>query len=42
MAKIATGEIDDAPDDDEDPAARALGKKAGNRGVRQYLPPVRP
>jgi hypothetical protein len=29
IAKIATSEIDDAPDDDKDPAARALGKKAG-------------
>lgn len=30
VAKIATGEIDDAPEDDgKDPAARALGKKGG-------------
>ena len=30
VAKIATGEIDDAPEDDgKDPAAKALGKKGG-------------
>jgi hypothetical protein len=30
IARIATGEIDDAPPDDgKDPAAKALGKKGG-------------
>jgi hypothetical protein len=30
IARIATGEIDDAvPDDGKDPAAKALGKKGG-------------
>ena len=29
VAKIATGEIDDKPEDGKDPAASALGKKGG-------------
>ena len=33
IAKIATGEIDDAPEDDgKDPAAVALGRKGGLKG----------
>jgi hypothetical protein len=38
IAKIATGEIDDAPEDDgKDPAAKALGKKGG--AARATRPP---
>ena len=39
IAKIATGEIDDAePDDGKDPAAKALGKKGGAARARSMSP----
>ena len=38
VAKIATGEVEDKPDDDgKDPAAKALGKKGGAaRAIPDY------
>jgi hypothetical protein len=39
IAKIATGEIDDAPPDDgKDPAAKALGKKGGTARAANITP----
>jgi hypothetical protein len=39
IAKIATGEIDDAPQDDgKDPAAKALGKKGGAARAAKMTP----
>lgn len=39
IAKIATGEIDDAPQDDgKDPAAKALGKKGGVARAAKMTP----
>jgi hypothetical protein len=39
IAKIATGEVDDAPEDDgKDPAARALGKKGGTARAAKIAP----
>jgi hypothetical protein len=36
IARIATGEIDDTPQDDgEDPAAKALARRAARRGRRR-------
>ena len=39
IARIATGEIDDAePDDGKDPAAKALGKKGGAARAKAMTP----
>ncbi len=39
IARIATGEIDDAPPDDgKDPAAKALGKKGGAARAKSMTP----
>ena len=39
IARIATGEIDDAPPDDgKDPAAKALGKKGGAARAKSMSP----
>jgi hypothetical protein len=39
IAKIATREIDDAPEDDgKDPAAKALGKKGGAPRAAKMTP----
>jgi hypothetical protein len=39
IAKIATGELDDALEDDgKDPAAKALGKKGGVARARNMTP----
>jgi hypothetical protein len=39
IAKIATGEIDDAPTDDgKDPAAKALGRKGGAARAAKMTP----
>jgi hypothetical protein len=39
IAKIATGEVDDAPPDDgKDPAAKALGKKGGAARAAKMTP----
>ncbi len=39
VAKIATGEVEDiAPDDDKDPAAKALGKKGGAARAASMTP----
>jgi hypothetical protein len=39
IAKIATGEVDDAPEDDgKDPAAKALGKKGGAARAAKMTP----
>jgi hypothetical protein len=39
IAKIATGEIDDAPEDDgKDPSAKALGKKGGAARAKSMTP----
>jgi hypothetical protein len=39
IAKIATGEIDDVPEDDgKDPAAKALGKKGGAARAAKMTP----
>jgi hypothetical protein len=39
MARIATGEIDETPEDDgKDPAAKALGKKGGAARARSMTP----
>jgi hypothetical protein len=39
IARIATGEIDDAPPDDgKDPAAKALGKKGGAARAARMTP----
>jgi hypothetical protein len=39
IARIATGEIDDAPPDDgKDPAAKALGKKGGAARAKAMSP----
>lgn len=39
IARIATGEIDDAePDDGKDPAAKALGKKGGAARAKAMSP----
>jgi hypothetical protein len=39
IAKIATGEVDDAPDDDgKDPSAKALGKKGGAARASKMSP----
>ena len=39
VARIATGEVDDAPPDDgKDPAAKALGKKGGAARARSISP----
>ena len=42
VAKIATGEIEDKPDDDgKDPAAKALGKKGGKARANKLTPEQR-
>lgn len=42
VAKIATGEIEDKPDDDgKDPAAKALGKKGGRARADKLTPEQR-
>ena len=39
IARIATGEVDDAPPDDgKDPAAKALGKKGGTARAAKMTP----
>jgi hypothetical protein len=39
IAKIATGEVDDAPEDDgKDPAAKALGRKGGHARAKNMTP----
>ena len=39
IARIATGEVDDAPrDDGKDPAAKALGKKGGTARAAKMTP----
>jgi hypothetical protein len=39
IAKIATGEVDDTPEDDgKDPAAKALGKKGGTARAKSMTP----
>lgn len=39
VARIATGEIEDAPEDDgKDPAAKALGKKGGAARAASMTP----
>lgn len=39
VARIATGEVDDAPvDDGKDPAAKALGKKGGAARAASMTP----
>jgi hypothetical protein len=39
IARIATGELDDAPEDDgKDPAAKALGKKGGAARAAKMTP----
>ena len=39
VAKIATGEVEDAPEDDgKDPAAKALGKKGGAARAKSMTP----
>ena len=39
IAKIATGEADDAPEDDgKDPAAKALGRKGGAARAAKMTP----
>lgn len=39
IARIATGEVDDAPPDDgKDPAAKALGKKGGTARAASMTP----
>jgi hypothetical protein len=39
IARIATGEVDDAPEDDgKDPAAKALGKKGGTARAAKMTP----
>jgi hypothetical protein len=39
VMRIATGEIDDAPEDDgKDPAAKALGKKGGAARAKSMTP----
>ena len=39
IARIATGEIDDVPEDDgKDPAAKALGKKGGAARAKSMTP----
>lgn len=42
IAQIATGEIDDAPEDDwKDPAAKALGAKGGKARASKLTPEQR-
>ena len=42
IARIATGEIEDAPEDDEkDPAAKALGAKGGSARASKLTPEQR-
>lgn len=42
VAKIATGEVEDAPvDDGKDPAAKALGKKGGAARAASMTPELR-
>lgn len=39
IAKIATGEVEDAPEDDrKDPAAKALGRKGGTARAAKMTP----
>lgn len=39
IARIATGEVDDTPEDDgKDPAAKALGAKGGNARAASMTP----
>jgi hypothetical protein len=39
IARIATGEVEEAPDDDgKDPAAKALGKKGGAARAANMTP----
>jgi hypothetical protein len=39
IARIATGEVDDAPENDgKDPAAKALGKKGGTARAAKMSP----
>lgn len=42
IAKIATGEVEDAiPDDGKDPAAKALGAKGGAARAKSISPELR-
>ncbi len=42
IAQIATGEVDDAPEDDgKDPAAKALGAKGGKARASKLTPEQR-